>query len=92
MAIKVKNIEGKAFTIDVVTSDTTIEVLKAKIQDKDKIEHLDASSREQSASILNVLQGMQAAQNKTDQQQCEIMDMLQRMAPTDRPSKASREM
>lgn len=69
-----------------------IQVEQAVSAQNSKIEHLDASSREQSASILNVLQGMQAAQNKTDQQQCEIMDMLQRMAPTDRPSKASREM
>ncbi|CAL1170087.1 unnamed protein product, partial [Cladocopium goreaui] len=65
-----------------------IQVEQAVSAQNSKIEHLDASSREQSASILNVLQGMQAAQNKTDQQQCEIMDMLQRMAPTDRPSKA----
>ena len=83
----------QAFRLDLDScGHRLVHVEQAVNAQNSKIEHLDASSRQQSASILSVLQGMQAAQGKTDQQQCEIMDMLQRMAPADRPLKAPREM
>eukprot|EP00435_Cladocopium_sp_Y103_P041615 s3132_g11.t1 len=82
----------QTFQVDLDSCDHgLIQVEHAVSARNSQIERLDASSREQSASILRVLQGMQAAQSKTDQQQVKIMDMLQRMAPADRPVKAARE-